>query len=61
MHPVVVNGLVAITGIGAGVASMYVDGQVGVALGAYAIFVLGYVTKRFGDASYRPEIERDAP
>ncbi len=62
MHPVVVNGMVALTGIVAGVATAYVPaGDVRIELGAYAMFVLGYVVKRFGDESYRPAIERGAP
>ena len=61
MHPVIVNGFIALTGIASGVACSYAAGDVKLALGGYTIFVLGYVVKRFGDESYRPEIERDAP
>lgn len=62
MHPVVVNGLIALTGIASAVAAVYVpDAEVKTALGGYAVFVLGYAIRRFGDAPYQHEIEKDAP
>ena len=49
MDPVVVNGLIALTGIAAGVATGYVEGDVQLAMAGYVILVFGYLKQRFGD------------
>ena len=55
MDPVIVNGFVALTGVAAGVACAYVPtGDVRLAMGGYAVFVLGYVIQRFGSVNARP-------
>ena len=49
MNPTIVNGLVAITGIFAAIGSNYTEGNASDALLTYAVFVLGYAIRRFGD------------
>lgn len=49
MNPTVVNGIVAMTGICAAIGSAHTEGNASDALLTYAVFVLGYAVKRFGD------------
>lgn len=48
MNPQVVNAATATTGIFAALCSNYVDGKAADALLTYAVFTLGYATRRFG-------------
>jgi len=61
MDPVIVNGFVALTGVASALSIAYVDvTNVQLALGGYAIFVLGYSIRKLGTVPVRraPPVSR---